>query len=241
VSEGKAVPEEDRALEEAGNAHRAERQQRVTQLHRDARAVFRAMEGWQRVTTPEAWEQTCLEAGKDYRSGRFLIEQLGARRHLDPELTATLWGLRQQLVAEGSGSAAETMLADLAVTSYYNTLRIQQWIGNLALATEREFYGEEGPSARFERRHERVEGLVVERQLERMGEELLPLLERANRMLLRNLKALADLGHGPSPAVAIGQARQVNVGAQQVNVMGEAVPHADETSVNSTRSDDPRR
>jgi hypothetical protein len=193
------------------------------------------------VTTPEAWEQTCLEAGKDYRSGRFLIEQLGASRHLDPELMATLWGLRQQLVTEGSGSAAETMLADVAVLSYYNTLRIQQWIGNLALATEREFFGEEGPSARFERRYERVEGLVVERQLERMGEELLPLQERANRMLLRNLKALADLRHGLSPAVAIGRARQVNVGAQQVNVMGELVPHEDETSVNSTRSDDPQR
>jgi hypothetical protein len=236
VSEGEAVPEEDRALEEASNARRAEKQQRVTQLRHEARADFRAMAGWQRVTTPEAWEQTCREAGTDYRSGRFLIERLGASRHLDPELMATLWGLRQQLLDEGSGSAAETMLADLAVTSYYNALRIQQWIGNLALATEREFFGEEGPSARFERRYERVEGLVVERQLERMGEELLPLQERANRMVIRNLKALADLRRRPAPSVAIGQAGQVNVGAQQVNVTGAAVPSADETMADNTAS-----
>ena len=95
MSEGEVVPEEDRALEEAWEAYRAERQQRVTRMRHDARAVFRAVEGWQRVTTPEAWQETCLEAGKDYRSGRFLIEQLGAGRYLDPELMATLWGLRQ--------------------------------------------------------------------------------------------------------------------------------------------------
>jgi hypothetical protein len=217
------MPEEDRALEEGWDAHRAEKQQRVSRLRRDARADFRAMEGWQRVTSPEAWQETCREAGEDYRSGGFLIERLGAHRHLDPELMATLWGLRQELVSEGAGTAAESMVADLAVTSYYNALRIQQWIGNLALATEREFFGEAGPSARFEERNGRVEGLVVETQLERMGEELLPLQERANRMMLRNLKALADLRRGPSAAVAIGQARQVNLGhGAQVNVAQDA-------------------
>jgi len=238
MSEEEVIPEEDFELEEASNVRRAERQQRVAHLRHDARAVYRAMEGWQRVTSPEAWQETCREAGKDYRSGRFLIERLGANRHLDPELMATLWGMRQQLVAEGGGTAAETMLADLAVTSYYNALRIQQWIGNLAIATEREFFGEEGPSARFERRYERIEGLVVERQLERMGEELLPLQEPANRMLLRNLKALADLRRAPAPSVAIGNAQQVNVGAQQVNVTGDAVPDEDETFVGSTAASD---
>ena len=51
-----------------------------------------------------------------------------------------------------------------------------------------------------------------------MAEELLPLQERANRMVLRNLKALADLRRAAAPSVAIGSAQQVNVGAQQVNV-----------------------
>jgi hypothetical protein len=67
--------------------------------------------------------------------------------------------------------------------------------------------------------------LNVEEQLARLGEQLLPLQERANRMMLRNLKALAELRRAPAPAVAIGQAGQVNLGngAQQVNVTRDAV------------------
>jgi hypothetical protein len=180
------------------------------------------MEGWQRITTPEAWVETAEQAGRDYRNGRFFIERLGGSRHLDPELMAVLWSIRQQLIAEGRKSAAEHMLADVAVTAYYNSVRIQRWIGDLAIAIENEFFGQSGPSARFEERYGRVEGLVLEAQLERMAEELLPLQERANRMLLRNLKALAELRRGPTPSVAINQAGQVNVGAQQVNVTQSA-------------------
>ena len=242
MSDGAVMADGDATLEEAWDAYRAERQQRASQWRHDARAVWRAMAGWPWVKTPEAWQATCVEAGKDYRSGAFLIEQLGATRHLDPQLMATLWGLRQTLVAETGGTAAESMLADLAVVSYYNALRIQQWIGNLAVATEREFFGEEGPSARFARHYGRVEGLDVETHLARMGEVLLPLQERANRMLLRNLKALADLRRGPAPSVAIGQAGQVNVGSQQVNIAspapGDELSGSTETSVHrqATRS-----
>jgi hypothetical protein len=95
------VSESDAAITARHEERLAEQAARVTQLRRDSRAVFSAMTGWQRVTTHEAWQETCLEASKDYQSGRFLIEQLGAGRHLDPELMATLWGLRQMLVAEG--------------------------------------------------------------------------------------------------------------------------------------------
>jgi hypothetical protein len=218
------VERSDAELEAWYQEWKAEREHRALQLRRDARAVFAAMEGWQRITSPEAWQETCDRAGQDYRSGRFSIEQLGASRHLDPTLMATLWGLRQQLVAEGGKTAAESMLADVAVTSYYNSVRIQRWIGDLAIAIEREFFGEDGPSARFKAQSGRVDGLVVEAQLERLAEELLPLQERANRMLVRNLKALAELRRGPAPSVAIGQAGQVNLGhgAQQVTLAHDA-------------------
>jgi hypothetical protein len=231
------VERSDAELEAGYREWKAEREQRARQLRRDARAVFHAMEGWQRVTTPEAWQETCDRAGQDYRNGRFSIEQLGAGRHLDPTLMATLWGLRQQLVAEGGKTAAEGMLADVAVTAYYNSVRIQRWIGDLAVAIEREFFGEDGPTARFEARHGRVDGLVVERQLERLAEELLPLQERANRMLLRNLKALAELRRAPAPSVAIGQAGQVNLGhgAQQVNVAADQ-DRQDDATIPAKRS-----
>src|SRR4051794_30832850 len=85
-------------LEAQFQAWYAEREQRAMQLRRDARAVFSAMEGWQRVTSPEAWVETAEHAGRDYRNGRFFIERLGGSRHLDPELMAVLWGVRQQLI-----------------------------------------------------------------------------------------------------------------------------------------------
>jgi hypothetical protein len=203
----------------AEDAERAEKQRRVAAMRRDAQSVFAAIDGWSRVQSQEAWLAVCQQASNDYLSGRFLIERLGASSYLDPDLMATLWGLRQALVADGRGTTAEAMLADLVVAAYANTLKLQRWIGDLAIATEREFFGEEGPTPCFEEKHGYVEGLVIEDQLERMGEELLPLVDRANRMTIRTLKALTELQRGPAPSVAINQAGQVNLGhGAQLNV-----------------------
>ncbi len=46
----------------------------------------------------------------------------------------------------------------------------------------------------------------------------MPLLDRAIRMMLRNLKALDDRRRPPAPNLNIGSAGQVNVGQHQVNV-----------------------
>ena len=79
---------------------REEDARRYEQRRREAQAVARAMEGWPAVkgtgkgTGAEAWADTCAEARERYRTGRFLIERLGAERYLDPVLMATLWGLR---------------------------------------------------------------------------------------------------------------------------------------------------
>ncbi len=218
------TPEE---IEAALAAAQAERDRRVMQLRHDARAVYSAMEGWQQIGSRDDWAQSCQQALESYDSGRFLIEQLGAERYLEPKLMAVLLGLRRGLVGSDGGSAAEAMLADVAILSYYNTLRIQQWIGDLAVSIEHEFFAQDSPTARFEAQHGRGTGLVVEERLARLAEELLPLQERANRMVVRNLKALADLRRAPAPSVAIGQAGQVNVGAQQVNVTQDADQHHD--------------
>jgi hypothetical protein len=212
-------------IEAALAAAEAERDRRVMQLRHDARAVYSAMEGWQQIGSQDDWVHACEQAFASHDSGRFLIEQLGAARYLEPKLMAVLLGLRRGLVGSDGGSAAEAMLADVALLSYYNTLRIQQWIGDLAASIEHEFFAQDSPTARFEARYGRGTGLVVEERLARLAEELLPLQERANRMVVRNLKALADLRRAPAPAVAIGQAGQVNVGAQQVNVTQDADHH----------------
>ena len=217
MSEDAIATDKADAIDAAWREWQAERDRRSARLRHDARAVWRAMEGWQRVGTEEEWLRTVEESRDAYRSGRFLVDRLGAERFLEPELMAVLWGLRRGLVEEGGGTAAEAMLADLAVLAWYNALRIQRWIGDLSLAVEHEFFGEDGPSARFERRHGRASGLVVEERLARLGEQLLPLEDRASRMLVRHLKALAELRRGP--AVAIAQAQQVNLGhGAQVNV-----------------------
>ena len=197
------------------------------QLRLDAQAVYRAMDGWKAVRgaeSAEAWADTVADARERYRSGRFLIERLGAERYLDPQLMATLWGLRQRLVANwGARGAHERMLIDAVVMSYYHMLRFHGWIGNFALQIEHEFFGQQSPTAKFQERYRgynlgELEGLRVEDYVHRVGEQLLPLMDRANRIMIRNLKALRDLRQLPTPAVAIGQAGQVNVGAQQMNV-----------------------
>ena len=139
---------------------------------------------------------------------------------------AALLVLRRRLVDEyGAESAADTMLIDVAVLAYYHTLRVNGWIGNLAGQVESEFFGTAGLDVVVEGKRRspwdvRIKGLRVVELLDRLDRQILPLLDRSNRMMLRNLKALQARRQTPSPSVSIGQAGQVNVGAQQVNTTG---------------------
>jgi hypothetical protein len=144
---------------------------------------------------------------------------------VDPELIAALLVLRRKLIDEyGADSGADLMLIDMAMISYFHALRIGGWAGNFAILIEAEFFGKQGLSATFTDRYgrcnDKVRGLRVEDHVQRIGEELLPLLDRCNRMLIRNLKALQARRQPPSPNVSIGQAGQVNVAQTQVNATG---------------------
>jgi len=222
ADESLAVPEEHSDLDTLWAAHRAQIARQRTQIGRDARAVFRAMEGWGTHTNlEEDWVKTCQQSAEQYDSGRFLLERLGAERYMDPALMATIWGLRQRLNEElGATTHAERMLIDMAVLSYFNALRVQGWIGNLAMSIEHEFFAREAPSAKLKKQYgsEAVAGLHVEDMLQRYSEQLLPLLDRANRLLIRNLKAVRELKVGPLPNVSINNPSQVNVAAVQHNV-----------------------
>ena len=129
---------------------------------------------------------------------------MGAERHLEPKLLATLLSLRRRLIAEwGIATAAETMLVDLAILSYYRTVQAQRWMGDLALLIEHEFFGQDSPTPKGQRRV--GHGLAVEEQVRRLGEQLMPLSDRANRMFIRNLKAIKELRIGPNPSIASGR------------------------------------
>jgi hypothetical protein len=109
---------------------------------------MRAMQGWGHIRSPQEWRTLCQEARQHYQSGHFLlIERLGAERFLDPQLMATLWQLRQDLMEEyGPDSPTATIAIDMAMMAYYNALRIQGWIGDLLLFIEHELFAEESQS-----------------------------------------------------------------------------------------------
>jgi len=118
--------------------------QQAQHVRWNTRATYRAMEGWKGVDSEEDWLEVCADSREQYESGQFLLERLGAERYLDPKLMATLLSLRQRLIAEsGITTAAEAMLVDLAVLGYYHTLRVQGWIGDLALHIEHQFFGQD--------------------------------------------------------------------------------------------------
>jgi hypothetical protein len=96
---------------------------------------------------------------------------------------ATLWQLRQALLeAYGAESPAMTMVIDLATMSYFNALRVQGWIGDLALVSEPELFGEESLRVKLRQQYGgHFDGFRVEVPLQRLKEQLLPLFERVNR------------------------------------------------------------
>jgi hypothetical protein len=79
---------------------------------------------------------------------------------------ATILALRQRLIAESAiTTAAETMLVDLAVLSYYHTLRVQGWIGHLAVRIEHEFFGDDAFTEMARQGFRRTDRFAVEERV----------------------------------------------------------------------------
>lgn len=193
----------------------AQDREQYERLKLDAQAIYRAVEGFHQVDGREGWAETCGEALDQYRAGRFLIERLGAQRLLDPKLMASLWGLRQGLLADlGTATTADRMLVDMAVLAYHKTLRVHGWIGSLALWIEHELFGQSAPAVKLRGKvGPAVEQFAVEDRLKKLGEVLLPVLDRANRMMVRNLKTMKELRQGPTPTVSVAAASPVDPAA----------------------------
>jgi hypothetical protein len=177
-----------------------------------ARATHRALAGSRRLQSEADWEKLLAEAHEEYDSGAFLLERLGAERYLDPKLMATLLTRRQSIIAEwGITAAAETMLVDQAVVHYALALRVQGWIGDLAVRIEHEFFGDDAFTEMVKGQRRVADRFAVAERVQRLGEQLMPILDRANRMMIRNLKAIKELRQGQVPAIAIGRAEQATV------------------------------
>ena len=167
----------------------ADQQGKQFQLLKDeARALFGMLDGRPGVTSRANLAKALEKAGDEIGNGRFLVQYLGAERYLDVGTVAVLITLRQNLIAElGRPTTADIMMIDAAVIGYFNLLRVQGWIGNLALAFEREAFGQTS----LNEIHGPTVGEQLREQLERLSEVILPLQDRAHRMMIRSLAQLS--------------------------------------------------
>jgi hypothetical protein len=212
VSTARELSEADPEAEAHERKVEGELKAQHLELRRQARGHFDVIKGRRGAYSEASWEQAFRKAKIDYDTGRFLIQRLGAERHLDLQLVATLIQLREELL-EGieNPTAADKMLADTAVAAYRNFLRIQGWIGSLCLVIERELFGQEPVSES----NGATVGERIEREMHQLEQTLMPLLDRAHRTLVRSLDRLEARRSrgGPQAQVSIGHAGQVNVGS----------------------------
>ncbi len=180
------------------------------ELKDQARSLLSAVKGRRGVKTQEDWDEVLCKARTNNDSGRFIIERLGAERFIEPELMATLSLLRTDLLADiERPTAADRMMADTAVLAYYNLLRVQGWVGNLALAVERQLFGQESLTSI----HGQYAAERLENDIRRLEDRMMPLIDRAHRMMVRSLRELRATPTKPSSQVSVGRVEQVNVGS----------------------------
>jgi hypothetical protein len=202
---------------EALRIWREETKQRAMALRQDACASFGAMAKWNNVASEEQWAETCDHARQAVRSGCFLLDQMGAERHVAPEIAAALLVLRQGLLEElGAESTTDYLLVDTALIFHFQMLRASRLIGDLALLVHDEFFLLEAPLARLEKRHGRdaFKGFRCEGYVERIVEQLAPLMDRANKGMLRNLRAAHEMKRSPSARLSIARVGQMNVAGE---------------------------
>lgn len=197
--------------EERDRQHRLEWAVVVQALNDNSMAVFRAL----RRLRHEGQQEQVERALSSYQDGSFLIDRLGAGIVTDRDLAVVLLDLRRRLIDEYGDTPAAMMLIDRAVSAYQDFLRITGWVGNLALHIEHEFFGRDGPSARFRDRYGRegrtIRGLTVEEHLAHLREGLIPLAERCGRVMRETLASLEMLQATPSQAVERSRPIQISV------------------------------
>lgn len=188
----------------------AEHDEQYLALRRRAQGLFTALKGRTGVHTQGDFDKLLEKTRDDFDSGAFLMERMGASRFLDPELTAVLIRLRNDLLAEIEyPTAADKMHVDMAVLAYRNALRIQNLINNSLMESERHLFGQTS----LDEVLGQTEAREVARILGEVEQKLLPLLERCQRMMNKALDRLGSKSGLTRASVSIGVAGQVNVKA----------------------------
>ncbi len=174
---------------------------------------YRGALEWGQIHTREDWEKLLAESRRGYMDGQFFLERIGRRGDVDHQLVATLLELRQSWITEYQiETAPEFLLVDMALVSYFHFIRLNEAVNNLEFLIEREFFQLGEPTVKYDGMIPR--GWKVEDYAKQFQVEMLPQLDRLNRMFLRNLKALRELRRA-NIELYIGQ---VNIGRKQVNL-----------------------
>ena len=201
-----------------------ERQERAEALVNDSRRSWAAMQGWDAVTTQAEWDATMDKTVEEWHSGALFIRMLGGERYLDPPRTALMYHLWHHFVGTYRPQGpAEYLAIAMALFAFHQLIRVNEFTGNLMGRVEHQFFdtapltvqvrerdGERGrttPEAR----------IIGQEALAQVGRDALPLMDRLNRMVIRNLRALRDLQAAPL-ALNVGSIGQLNLGQVQTNV-----------------------
>lgn len=171
------------------------------QLLLDAQACGRAMQCSPRLDNSAEWSAAVSKSLDDYRSGRALMDHLGAARLLDPATTGMLLAIRRALIEENNAtSMLEYVLIDMSVVAAANAMRLQSIFGNTALLIEGEMFGQPTLRAKYDGRSE-IQGLTVDEHVAKLRDSILPLIERFHRLGRESIDALARARQAPSASV----------------------------------------
>lgn len=210
----------EEVLETAGDADQFEakiaqfQSQQHRELQQQAQSLFRTVKGLPGVATQQRWDALVEKAAIEYPNGQFLLERMGAKRYLDPELMAVLMHLRQQLLADIEQlTTIDHMHADSAILAYRHMLRIQGWIDSVCITFERELFGQ----ASLQEIHGELVGEKIDKQLRKIENDLMPLLHRSQKMLHTALSKLERRSARQAGSVSVNQAGQINIGSAVQN------------------------
>jgi hypothetical protein len=101
----------------------------------------------------------------------------------------------------------------MAVMDFANVMRLQAVIGNTVLIIESEMFGQPTLRAKWKKQHggrpEDIQGLAVEEHVARLRDQLLPLVEKTQRLAREHLEAVGRMRQAPS--LSVERAEAVNV------------------------------
>jgi hypothetical protein len=183
---------------------------------------------WSGINSQEEFDKKRQEVAEDYRNGNFFLERIGRYRDVDYSLTLTMLYLRRLWVKEYEiKTVPEFILLDMALTSYFHFLRLNEQVNNALANIEWQIFALDAPMFMKNSYGDRLSGekkdkAVAEEIAHDIEEILQPVLDRFNRMFIRNLKAIRDLKRG-NIQLNIGSIGQMNIGDKQINVENNEV------------------